>query len=106
MANGYGGNRIQNITQTLEIFEAAEQNYRDDAAVESFVLRYTRAPDKCLAIPFAVANIPHMQIKLPFKTNNSLNSTMTASFLQVIVSKKNKQAKKKMSFIEVYHKFT
>ena len=34
MANCYGGNRIQNITQTLELFEAAEENYRDDAAVE------------------------------------------------------------------------
>ena len=27
VANGYGGNRIQNITQTLELFEAAEENY-------------------------------------------------------------------------------
>ena len=36
----YGGNRIQNITQTLELFEAAKENYREDAAVESFVLRY------------------------------------------------------------------
>ena len=31
MANCYGGNRIQNITQTLELFDAAEENYRDDA---------------------------------------------------------------------------
>ena len=30
MANCYGGNRIQNITQTLEFIEAAEENYRDD----------------------------------------------------------------------------
>ena len=44
------GNRIQNITQTLELFEAAEENYRDDAAVESFVFRYTRAPKECPAI--------------------------------------------------------
>ena len=36
-ANCYGGDRIQNITQTLELFEAAEKNYRDDVAVESFV---------------------------------------------------------------------
>ena len=27
VANGYGGNRIQNITQTLELYEAAEENY-------------------------------------------------------------------------------
>ena len=39
VANGYGGHIIQNITQTLELFEAAEENYRDDAAVESFVFR-------------------------------------------------------------------
>ena len=50
MANGYGGNRIQNITQTLELFEAAEENYRDDAAVESFAFRYTRAPNEYPAI--------------------------------------------------------
>ena len=31
MANCYGGERIQNITQTCELFEAAEENYRDDA---------------------------------------------------------------------------
>ena len=31
---------------------------------------------------------------------------MMASFLPVIVSKKNKQTKKNMSFIAVYHKFT
>ena len=30
------GYRIQNITQTLELFEAAEENYWDDVAVESF----------------------------------------------------------------------
>ena len=34
MANGYRGNIIQNITQTLELYEAAEENYWDDAAVE------------------------------------------------------------------------
>ena len=50
VANGYGGNRIQNITQTLELFKAAEENYRDDAAVESFVSWYTRAPNECPAI--------------------------------------------------------
>ena len=32
MANCYGGNEIQNITQTLELFEAAKENYWDDAA--------------------------------------------------------------------------
>ena len=31
---------------------------------------------------------------------------MMASFLPVIMSKKNKQAEKNMSFIAVYHKFT
>ena len=46
----YGGNRIQNITQTLELFVAAEKNYRDYAADESFVFRYTRAPNDCPAI--------------------------------------------------------
>ena len=30
------GYRIQNITQTPELFKAAEENYWDDAAVESF----------------------------------------------------------------------
>ena len=50
VANGYGGSRIQNITQTLELFEADEENYRDDAAVWSFVLRYTRALNECTAI--------------------------------------------------------
>ena len=34
------------------------------------------------------------------------NSTIMASFLPVIVSKKNKQTEKDMSFIAVYHKFT
>ena len=51
-------------------------------------------------------NPPEQVIKVPFKTNNSLNSTTIASFLPVIVSKKNKQTKKNMSFIAVYHKFT
>ena len=36
MANFYGGKRIQNITQTLERFEAAEENYRDDAHEEKY----------------------------------------------------------------------
>ena len=49
---------------------------------------------------------PEKVIKVPFKTNNSFNSTMMASFLPVIVSKKNKQTEKNMSFIAVYHKFT
>ena len=43
------GNGIQNITQKLELYEAAEENYWV-AAVESFVFRYTRAPYKCPAI--------------------------------------------------------
>ena len=34
MANDYRGTRIQNITQTLELYEAAEENYWDDVAVE------------------------------------------------------------------------
>ena len=34
------------------------------------------------------------------------HSTMIASFLSEIVSKKNKQTEKNMSFIAVYHKFT
>ena len=34
--NWYGGDRIQNITQTLELFEAAGENNSDDVAVESF----------------------------------------------------------------------
>ena len=39
-------------------------------------------------------NPPKKMIKMPFKTNNSFNSTMMASFLPVIVGKKNKQTKK------------
>ena len=42
---------------------------------------------------------------MSFKTNNSFNSTIImimASFLPVIVSKKNKQTKKNMSFIAVW----
>ena len=42
MANGYAGNRIQNITQTLEL-EAAEENYRGVVAVESFSFRYSNS---------------------------------------------------------------
>ena len=34
VADCYGGNRIQNITQTRELFEAAEGNFWDDVAVE------------------------------------------------------------------------
>ena len=48
---------------------------------------------------------PRTGDKGPFKTNNSFNSTMMASFLPVIVGKKNKQTKKNISFIAVYHKF-
>ena len=36
VANCYGGNRIQNIPQTIELFESAEENYWDDVCVESF----------------------------------------------------------------------
>ena len=51
MANGYGGNIIQNITQTLEFYEAAKENYyQGDAAVERYTFRYTRAPKECPAI--------------------------------------------------------
>ena len=49
---------------------------------------------------------PRKGDKVPFKTKNAFNSTMMASFLQVIVSKKNKQTEKIMSFIAVSHKFT
>ena len=45
-------------------------------------------------------------IKVSFKDNYFFNSTIMASFLPVIVSKKNKQTEKNMSFIAVYHKFT
>ena len=38
----YEGSRIQNITQTLELFEAAEENYWGVTAVESFNFRYIR----------------------------------------------------------------
>ena len=44
--------------------------------------------------------------KVQFKTNNYNDSTIMASFLPVIVSKKNKQTEKNMSFIAVHHKFT
>ena len=49
---------------------------------------------------------PEKVMKVPFKTNNSFNSTMMASFLSVIVSKKNKQTEKNMTFIAVYHLIT
>ena len=45
-------------------------------------------------------------IKVSFKENYFFNSTIMASFLPVIVSKKNKQTEKNISFIAVYHKFT
>ena len=51
-------------------------------------------------------NPPEKVIKVPFKTNNSFNFTMMASFLPVEVSKKNKQTQKNTSFIAVSHKFT
>ena len=38
MANCYGSKRIQSITQTLELLEAAEENYRDDALLRVFFL--------------------------------------------------------------------
>ena len=41
--------------------------------------------------------------KSAIRTNNVFNSTMMASFLPVIVSKKTKQTDKNMSFIAVYH---
>ena len=44
--------------------------------------------------------------KSAFKTNNAFDSTMMASFLPVIVSKKNKQTEKNMSLIAVSHKLT
>ena len=60
--------------------------------------------------PFAIKYYwwepPEKVIKVPFKANYFLNSTMMALFLQGIVSKKNKQTEKNMSFIAVYHKFT
>ena len=34
----------------LRLFEAAKENYQDDAADKSFVFRYTRAPNECPAI--------------------------------------------------------
>ena len=40
-----------------------------------------------------IMGTPEQVIKVQFKTNNSFNSTMMASFLPVIVSKKNKQRK-------------
>ena len=49
---------------------------------------------------------PRKGDKVPFKTNNAFNSTMMASFLPVIVSKRNKQTEKNMLLIPVSHKFT
>ena len=37
VANWLKGYRIQNITQTFELFEAAEENYWGVAAVEGFI---------------------------------------------------------------------
>ena len=45
-------------------------------------------------------------IKEPFKTKNAFNFTMMASFLQVIMSKKEQTNRKNMYFIAVSHKFT
>ena len=45
-------------------------------------------------------------IQLPFKTHNAFNSTVMASFLLAIVSKKKKQTEKNMSVIAMSHKFT
>ena len=44
--------------------------------------------------------------KRALKTNNVFNSTMMASFIPVIVNKKNKQTEKNMYFIAVSHKFS
>ena len=44
---------------------------------------------------------PEKEIKVSFKTNNYFNSTMTASFLPVIVSKKNKQTEKNLFYCSV-----
>ena len=43
---------------------------------------------------------------MPFEANNVFNSTMMASFLLVIVNKKNKQTEKNLYFIAISHKFT
>ena len=64
-----------------------------------------------LAPFFVIARNPMMGTprkgdKVLFEKNNAFNSGMMASFLPVIVSKKNKQAKKNMSFIAMSHKFT
>ena len=72
MANCYGGNRIQNITRILELFEAAEENYPDDAAVESFVFRYTRA----LADFTIQMRVMHYAVVSPF--NGSWNYTLAS----------------------------
>ena len=52
MAHQYGKLLTESKTSPrhLELFEAAEENYRDDAAVESFVFRYTWAPTECPAV--------------------------------------------------------
>ena len=48
---------------------------------------------------------PEKVIKVPFEIKNAFNSTMMASFLRVIVSKRNKQTEKTMPFLAVSHKF-
>ena len=64
VANCYGGNKIQNITQTLELFEAAEKNYWDDVAVESFSFQIHQGTQRVPRITVTVANIPHMHITI------------------------------------------
>ena len=49
---------------------------------------------------------PRKGDKVLFEKNNAFNSGTMASFSPVIVSKKNKQAKKNMSDIAMSHKFT
>ena len=50
------GYRIQNITQTLELFKAAEEHYWDDALLRVLVLRYiNRARNK--SVPFVRDNL-------------------------------------------------
>ena len=44
---------------------------------------------------------PEKVIKVPFKANYFLNSTMMASFLPVIVSKKNKQTENYVFYCSV-----
>ena len=50
---------------------------------------------------FRTFRAPEKVIKVSFKTIYAFNSAMMASFLQVIVSKKNKQTEKIVAFIAV-----